>query len=491
MRLRFRQIDTLPRLAWCAILKKDTEIVDVFHGPWVETNEDYFCEGAWSGDFKSGGFDSAFFMGSGAKISGERLLVATPNHTLERIFVLKRGAKSLFASNSFAFLLAAANEKVDPHDLLYSVKLASITQGLNGYARTLRTRDGNKVRLYYHCNLFIDAKLNVVEEPKSAVREFADFSDYKDFLYEKVQAIHLNAGDPQRKIAYKPIATISSGYDSPAAAVIARSSGCIEALTFDRARDANNNEDSGADIAAKLGMGTHVFDRLDYLKERDFPEAEFFGYGAQEAPWADHLKGKLLFTGHYGGMVWNRKCKNLDAFISRGDPSGHNLGEFRLRVGWIHLAVPFLGCTSHPSIYKISNSREMKPWTLNNNYDRPIPRRLVEEAGIERQLFGMKKNAVGLSLHTEGLKERMTRESYDDYINYYDEHWNGFMTLKQQAFTALRKFNLKFEGRKKPYNLNELIPRDFRIGRFGDLDQLALLFHWSTEKLLPRYKIDI
>jgi hypothetical protein len=434
-------------------------------------------------------FDSSILMGSGGKSIGEKLLIAAPNHTLERIFVLKK-QQTLFISNSFAFVLAAAKDNVNPRALLYSVKLASITQGLKGYARFLKTRDGNRVRLYYHCNLFIDSNLNVIEKPKKSVREFNDFADYKAFLLEKVRSICKNANDRRRKVVYRPVTTISSGYDSPAAAVFAKSIGCADALTFERAREAQNNEDSGAEIADRLEMKALVFDRLDYLKEKNFPEAEFFGYGAQETPWADLLKGRLLFTGHYGGMVWNRNCATVNPYISRGDPSGHNLGEFRLRTGWIHLPVPFLGCTCHPSIHRISNSPEMKPWTLNNNYDRPIPRRLVEEEGVERHLFGMKKNAVGLSLHTEGLKERMTQESYDDYMRYYHDHWNAAMTIKQRLLVKLRKLNQKCERPGRRFNPSALIPRDIRIGRFGDLDELSLLFHWSTEKLIPRYTIE-
>jgi len=90
------------------------------------------------------------------------------------------------------------------------------------------------------------------------------------------------------------------GYDSPASAVLARSVGCAEALTFSSSRvltAADAPQDSGEPIAARLGMRVHVFDRLAYLREKGFPEAEFLGWGAQKAPWASHLRGRLVFTG--------------------------------------------------------------------------------------------------------------------------------------------------------------------------------------------------
>jgi hypothetical protein len=35
----------------------------------------------------------------------------------------------------------------------------------------------------------------------------------------------------------------------------------------------------------------------------------------------------------------------------------------------------------------------MKPWSVGNNYDRPIARRIIEEAGVDRRAFGMRKMA--------------------------------------------------------------------------------------------------
>ena len=69
--------------------------------------------------------------------------------------------------------------------------------------------------------------------------------------------------------------------------------------------------------------GVDVFDRLDYLKEKGFPEAEFYGNGAQEAPWASHLEGKVLFTGFHGDKVWDKHCPKVSRDIVRGDSERH------------------------------------------------------------------------------------------------------------------------------------------------------------------------
>src|SRR6185503_13245895 len=112
MRLSFRQIDALPRLAWCATLVEGHDTVEVLHGPWVETADGFFCEGAWSGPFASREIDSNILMGSGARVMGDTLMVSAPNHTLERLFVLRK-RRTLLISNSFAFTLARAEDNVD------------------------------------------------------------------------------------------------------------------------------------------------------------------------------------------------------------------------------------------------------------------------------------------------------------------------------------------------------------------------------------------
>ena len=54
MRFAFTRCDTLPRLAWCAHLRRGSGVARVYHGPWVETRDDWFVEGAWTGPFEEG-----------------------------------------------------------------------------------------------------------------------------------------------------------------------------------------------------------------------------------------------------------------------------------------------------------------------------------------------------------------------------------------------------------------------------------------------------
>jgi len=270
-------------------------------------------------------------------------------------------------------------------------------------------------------------------------------------------------------------------------------------VTFRSPRGSAADTDSGAGIAQVLGLETYEFDRLDYLQADGFPEVEFLGWAAQELGLAAHLERRLVFTGFNGDKVWDRNCKEVTPNIVRGDSSGHHLSEFRLRLGWLHLPVPFLGCTGHPFIHRISTSPEMEPWSLKNHYDRPIPRRLLEEAGVPRNEFGITKQAAGIDLVSEGLKTRVTAASYDEFMRYWQQHstaglgvrrrWLEFLKAVYQRQYAGNRRIKKFVQEKVgiAITLPLVVPRDMRIGQSGDLDMLALLVPWATHKLTLRY----
>jgi hypothetical protein len=499
MKLEFQKINTLPKLAWCAKIERLNHTIRILHGPYVEVSDEFFCEGAWSGNFTSGDFENNLFMGSGGKVTGSSLLISTPNHTMERIYILKK-ENAMFISNSCAFVFAQANDEPDPNYLLYPSKMSSIVYGLKKYARSIPTRGGNRIHIFYHCNLYVGVDHQLMEKPKTSVREFVDFADYKLFLEEKISEITINANDANRRVHYRPIATISSGYDSPASAVLARKVGCHEAITFNRSRPngTSDKDDSGAKIAEILGMKVKTYDRFDYLNHRGFPEAEA---GITEfLCFADYLERRLLFTG-FNDAVWDRLCKTVSPFIQRKDTSGNGLAELRLRVGFVHLPVPYLGCTSHPSIHQISISKEMRPWSVGTNYDRPIPRRLIEEAGVERGMFGTEKKAVAILPPEEGFEKTMTQESFTDFSHFVQEHYTFEIAAKLRLYKVVhflvrinRVLNQRIIGIVsriigKRIILPVLVPSS--IGRVGQSGQYTLLFHWSIKKLIPRYKVNM
>jgi len=80
----------------------------------------------------------------------------------------------------------------------------------------------------------------------------------------------------------------------------------------------------------------------------------------------------------------------------RMDPMNHGLGEVRLEAGYIQLAAPYIGARSREDIFNITESPAMDPWRLRSGYDRPIPRRIAEQVGLPRNMFGQLKLASAL-----------------------------------------------------------------------------------------------
>lgn len=499
MKFIFKKIDSLPRLAWCAEIKREDDYIKIYHGPWVEVTNNFFCEGAWSGDFILGNFDEEIFMGSGGKLIDIGFLVSTPNHTLDRILAYKK-ENILYVSNSLPFILARANDNLNPKFLFYDSLFASIKDGIKKYIRKIPTLQENFVHIYYHSNLLIKPDLKIEEYPKKPIREFTNYKDYITFVENKIKAIILNANDPLRKKKYTPITTISSGYDSAASSIFASKVGCKEAITFIYSRGEKNNIDSGEMIAKKLNMSVKTYDRLAYLNNEKFLEAEMQGGPSEFSVLEDILPQRILFTGH-GGTFWDKNCSIISDELIRTDASGSAYTEFRLRVGWIHLPVPFIGGTSHHSIYNISRSDEMKPWSLFNKYDKPIPRRLLEEMGIEREKFGMSKKAVGIYVAEEGIKNTMSKKSYEDFEDYCKKIWNikfeiitNILKTLQKMVEFNKRVNKKIEILIKNHigitiKLPLFLPYKLRVLTYGYIGKESLLFHWGINKLLERYKI--
>src|SRR5690606_29255269 len=104
----------------------------------------------------------------------------------------------------------------------------------------------------------------------------------------------------------------------------------------------------------------------------------------------------LVFTGYQGGVMWNANvpAEYRSTQMKRRDTSGLDLTELRLKSGFFNVAVPFLFAASIESVSRVSQLPELAPWRLGNDYDRPIPRRIVEEAGVPRQLFGFAKSGL-------------------------------------------------------------------------------------------------
>ncbi|MCI0590597.1 MAG: hypothetical protein L0Y67_03190 [Gammaproteobacteria bacterium] len=502
----FETVTSLPSLAWCAEIRRDSDSVHVGHGPAVETISDCFVEGAWGGDFQALDFSSALtFTGTGGLLARDGVLFTTPTHTLQAIYSM-RFLERILCSNSLAFILAQANDEVDLCYKYYDSDLMSIRHGLDYYVRRIPTSERRWIDIHYHCNIQISQDLRLTRLKKATPSPFSNYTDYHSFLEQEVELVTRNAGCDKRRNTYTPLTTISTGYDSPACAVLARAAGCREAVTFTRARsDFPDTADSGSRIAALLGLSVEEYDPEEYRQIKGNPEVEFVatGLGAEDIVFAAlerKLPGRLIYTGYGGGKIWARVNSQVGHTFVRSDPSGGSLHEFRLRLGFINFPIAFIGGTQHSSIHTISNSKEMVPWSLGNAYDKPIPRRIVEDAGIPRSLFGQSKKAVSRPY----LRSRAANPALNQWLSQESlVSFESFMGGVQVFSSRFEKAYLYLLRRLCVFNLrvSDSVKLSFALRRLGlpavhpfipekyvkEPGPHMLLFHWAIARLKRRY----
>jgi hypothetical protein len=431
MKFEYHQIDTLPKLAWCAIMSAGGNIATVYHGPWVEVNERFFVEGAWDGKFNEGDLSRAFLAGSGATITAEGILFCTPSHVLSRLY-FGHFHDRLYISPSLSFVLTQSNNELDLNHISYHADILKMTQSLTANVGSIPLRNG-RLNVAHFRNLLVNGRLTVEPVRKPEPRDFIDFVSYKQFLLDGLKRLAENFRCPSRRVSYEPIATLSTGYDSVACAALATEIGCVKAATF--RRGTTGTDDNGRRIAERLGMTAFEFDREAILTKAGLPEAEFVG-GANTGEdcvmtaMEDVYQQRFVIMGVHGDNVWDRVSQRVRRDITRH--TFFNIEDYRLRVGFSILPLPFMGCLSHPSIYRISNSSEMKPWALGTHYDRPIPRRIAEEKGVERHLFGQTKKATTIyfSGHRSMLS-KMNPVSARSFEDYYQQNKHRRSRLKQ------------------------------------------------------------
>jgi hypothetical protein len=156
-------------------------------------------------------------------------------------------------------------------------------------------------------------------------------------------------------------------------------------------------------VAKALGLEAHLLAPPSAAISRDeiyFLAPTLFGSELALHDAVRHLASRpgasILFTGHYGGVVWGLEghANEQPEDIRRYSEDGLSLSEVRLERGFFHAAVPFLFARNAVDLRRISNSPQMAPWRVGGEYDRPIPRRILESAGVPRTLFAKTKSAM-------------------------------------------------------------------------------------------------
>jgi hypothetical protein len=388
----------LPPLAWLFELTTGG-IERLIHGSAVSAHGEGFIEGCVAAEAVEAPQDATNIFGSGLSTAAGTWLFVTPSHTLEALY-LYRHSQGWSISNSLAFLVSH-HQIVPPWDLGYGARFATLCRGIDAYERRLfRTQDGELLRVVYdNIELSSNGDFQLIRKPLPP--PFTRFEDYVAYLQETLGSALADAMNPDRGPSYPPLATCSTGYDSASVAALAAPLGCTEAVTLRTAR--GGQADSGKAIGELLGLRVREVERPSAVEGGFHEVADFLatGMGGEDyclTNFGPHLRRRTLLTGYHGDCVWALH-KTPGTVFARNDLSGFSLQEFRLWNDFIHIPAPTIGTRRDPEIHAISRAPEMAAYRLvENHYDRPIPRRILEEAGVPRSLFGQQKRAASTLL---------------------------------------------------------------------------------------------
>ncbi len=474
-----------PPLAWVAQCCKRTGHVRVQHGRGVELLEDSYCEAVWNGKFPDGGLDQTdIVFGSGGRLVADSVMFVSASNTVDRL-QWHEGENNYTISNSLAGLMAAVGGEVSPGWEGGFGFFETIIYGFDQYKKELQTSVGC-IHLTYFRNVVWDGNSIREVDKKIPQRAFREFADYYGFLTETLTALGDNLTDKARQYPLTPLASISTGYDSPTVAAMARFSGLKETISIARGR--GNVDDDGSEISRQLGLKPLVAKREEVMESTAllplFIASDGKGEDLYFSACANTLENRALFTGYGGSRLWESKDRQCAQF-KRGDQSGLSHTEARLHIGYIHCPIAFLGGTQETEIRAIGRTSEMQPWRIGSDYDRPISRRILEEAGVPRGLFGVEKKASSVLLF-----DRRTflppglREDFDEWMSQH----------KIQTRTTIQDIAGRLLRCLHQMNPTETWPLMRRLSSEGRLQKLAYkeprfryLFPWALHKAAQRY----
>ncbi len=482
MKLDTKQIPNWPKLAWVAKVFPGTPLVQVYHGSCVERGNEFCVEAVWAGRFSEGDFDRTdLVFGSGIRCRGQQIVFVSSGATTDRLWYCWNDPCG-YVANSLPALLAVADLSLR-EDYHYFPDLRTICNGLDRYQRTLPTT-GKELQVLYFRNLVYDGKcLREVDKPDDSPR-FETYSDYYQFLKKTAVEIAENSNSPFRKHKITSLTGISTGYDACAAAVIARFAGCRQAVTIRQSNSYWRGSDSGKAVAERLHLTCREYNRT----ARHYPW--------EEAVWAVSGRAAILnwtqfdypeplclfFSGCRGDMLWERSGEEVsNPFVV---PSISDLGlcEFRLLRGIFHCAVPFWGIRHVKEIRTLSSLPEMKPWTLGTDYDRPVPRRIIEEAGIPRGVFARRKKLTSSDEYFLWPYSPQARQHYKRFLEqrgiYVPSSW--LAAILRKTVTLDRLWYLNVTAKFHLWDPALRIRLKLKANR--------MLFHWGNYELKKLYQ---
>jgi len=484
----------IPRLAWHVRCTANSAFATC--GRSVEIFEDGVVEGCWDGDFSEHTFaGSTNFFGSGLIVQGDRIIVVGASHPIDNLFMLRSDGRTA-VSNSLAFLVEAEGIEL-PVGVPYGKRFASLANGMEVAENCIYSDPRGEIHRVPVADIeILNGAATVM--PKQADVEFDSYESYRRYLERTLSAVFENGADPARQFPYTTLSTCSSGYDSTACSALAAQLGCREGVTLRTAR--GGSDDSGRKVLESLGMDAIEFERDARANCANFEEAEFLttGMGGEDfiySAFEPQLAGRVLLTGFFADAAWHAGTKPGFSF-ERGDNSGASLSEFRLRVGFTHLPMPVIGFSrlTQPKLLEIAQHEDMRQFSVRGYYDKPVPRRIAEESGVPRKLFGQSKKAASILFHRSA--SALSERSLSDFrifrkgfpgklrIGVRQTVWWTWWQIWRSFFYLCRKLNIRAPARL----VERALFQNFAVFEYSSPITSDLLFLWGLNKTRERYR---
>src|SRR5690554_368149 len=404
-----RRSHKIGNLVWIVKIIKSSLAWEAVIGKHVEITKNCIVEGIWDAPFSEENLEeSNAFYGSGI-IFRENSIIAVPSTALVDRIYMATTDNDIVLSNSLIHILRETESDIDEnHD--YRIEQDSILKGTKTYKKEfpIKSKKNYILQQIIHSPIKITNKTLEYLDRKSDP-DFNNFSSYIKELESTIKRLIENAKSNDRRKPMKIASTISKGYDSTFVTSLLPANELEFCYTRKRSSSIfpspffkSHTNDDGTPIARIFNLSTrHLTD--DHINDEELlflastpsdPETVFFDLYLDVKNSGHPF---VIFTGYHGDKVWEKDLqpKYLSEEIIRGDTSGFGLSEPRVEAAFINAAIPFLYSDSIKRINNISNLHEQANWSIKGNYNRPIPRRYLEERkGIARKLFGQKKKAA-------------------------------------------------------------------------------------------------
>ena len=509
MEIKYRMLSELPALAWIAYV--ENQIITVLHGKKVETHDDFFVEGAWDGPFEEGRFDvSEWFCGTGAVKQDDNIVFASPTGMHAGLYFLNQGNKFVIC-NSLPFIMASEgysfDVKFDGYPQFFN---NNVLQGIYKYNENIpllkilddgstKTDDKIKMVLYRNITIYKNGEFSI--DVKKDFKGFENFSEYYSRLVSTMKNLTKNAQSENRIYKYGVTSFISSGYDSACCAAIAKESGADKVMTFKATGKYVN--DSGVSTAKYLGYKNIIEKEADnYKLEKEFPEIQSIsggdiGFEISFGAFKDDMKNNLVYSGENGDFIWckNKSFQNInDEYHIVWSNSEIGLGESHLHQEYIPVPMTNYGIRHWKDLYRISNSQEMEAWSIHTEYDRPIPRRILEEHGVPRESFGNTKYGAGFFYAFDWEKRilrRMSDNSAQDFDKFVKKNRNMSSIKSYIRYIWATKYNYLNALLQKLHLGQGISTPDNKVEKIYSVPNpfaAKYLIPWAGEKMIDNYR---